>query len=650
MFDIMLVNDSICLQFNATAPPTNASVEEKQAKKSSVIGIAVGGTVGGLVFIAAVVVAVYLIHRRATEPKGGVIVNAMDLVELQVHLPQEEGKLEMINAKDLEIGDQLGTGCYGTVYKGFWHPPDQKLKIPVSIKVLNESLSPKESKELQQEGMRMTASDPNVLRLLGVCCADNVSLVWQFCPFGCLLYFLRRQKKHLTAMALMTYSTQIAMAMDFLEKRGLVHGNLACRNVLVLKPNQVRITDYGLSNIVTKPVEGLPLAWMSPESIEMNIFSHQSDVWSFGITLWELMTFGGVPYRNKIGQDLLAILQAGERLQQPKTVTIEVFALMLQCWIIEAASRPCFEDIASELDTLKRDPARYVLTAYVDEAVPDDRSSTMRSMYADSMVMNGDYDVEYDPEVQRGLYEDPDAYEGFLHYEDPDQLRVPDSDDVEKSNGNVTGYENPASTLKQDGIDGDIAGYESAGSTLKQESASRDIAGYENPAETLKQEAVDGNIDAKATLGESVPLKGPYETLHTDTKEKLSIYEKPRHEQDNQGHDYDSAPVGIGSNGECIFDEPGYESIGQSSEELSRIGSRQDQHQFDSDTMQLHETSPGYEDPTTMISTTPSKQNGRLVHIRENESQVWQELYMANYCLNLFFPRDIQEKLLNRRY
>jgi hypothetical protein len=211
MFDIMLVNDSICLQFNATAPPTNASVEEKQAKKSSVIGIAVGGTVGGLVFIAAVVVAVYLIHRRATEPKGGVIVNAMDLVELQVHLPQEEGKLEMINAKDLEIGDQLGTGCYGTVYKGFWHPPDQKLKIPVSIKVLNESLSPKESKELQQEGMRMTASDPNVLRLLGVCCADNVSLVWQFCPFGCLLYFLRRQKKHLTAMALMTYSTQIAM-------------------------------------------------------------------------------------------------------------------------------------------------------------------------------------------------------------------------------------------------------------------------------------------------------------------------------------------------------------------------------------------------------------------------------------------------------
>jgi serine/threonine protein kinase len=117
----------------------------------------------------------------------------------------------MINAKDLEIGDQLGTGCYGTVYKGFWHPPDQKLKIPVSIKVLNESLSPKESKELQQEGMRMTASDPNVLRLLGVCCADNVSLVWQFCPFGCLLYFLRRQKKHLTAMALMTYSTQIAM-------------------------------------------------------------------------------------------------------------------------------------------------------------------------------------------------------------------------------------------------------------------------------------------------------------------------------------------------------------------------------------------------------------------------------------------------------
>jgi hypothetical protein len=75
MFDIMLVNDSICLQFNATAPPTNASVEEKQAKKSSVIGIAVGGTVGGLVFIAAVVVAVYLIHRRATEPKGGVIVS-----------------------------------------------------------------------------------------------------------------------------------------------------------------------------------------------------------------------------------------------------------------------------------------------------------------------------------------------------------------------------------------------------------------------------------------------------------------------------------------------------------------------------------------------------------------------------------------------
>lgn len=96
------------------------------------------------------------------------------------------------------------------------------------------------------------------------------------------------------------------------------------------------------------------------------------------------MTFGGIPYRSKVGQDLLAILQAGERLQQPKTVTIEVYALMLQCehwlyfvcawklkpvsllgWIIEDASRPCFEDIAKELDALRKDPARYILTAYV---------------------------------------------------------------------------------------------------------------------------------------------------------------------------------------------------------------------------------------------------------------------------------------------
>eukprot|EP00118_Oscarella_pearsei_P023411 m.280035 g.280035 ORF g.280035 m.280035 type:complete len:369 (+) comp40629_c0_seq32:4256-5362(+) len=158
--------------------------------------------------------------------------------------------------------------------------------------------------------------------------------------------------------------------------------------------------------------------------------------WSYiGVTLWEIMTFGGTPYSNKEGDDILSVLQTGERLRQPKMVTVEVYGLMLRSWLFDESARVSFSELTVDLEGLKRDPSRYVIVSRADEADKDDRAERMRR-YADTLGTDqpaeGQYELDYDPEAEKALYEDPDAA-GFLHYEDPEKLQ----------NGDAVASENP---------------------------------------------------------------------------------------------------------------------------------------------------------------------------------------------------------------
>ncbi|KAL2081573.1 hypothetical protein ACEWY4_023426 [Coilia grayii] len=156
--------------------------------------------------------------------------------------------------------------------------------------------------------------------------------------------------------------------MMYLEERRLVHRDLAARNVLVKSPNHIKITDFGLARLLDADekeynADGgkMPIKWMALECIHYRKFTHQSDVWSYGVTIWELMTFGGKPYDGIPTREIPDLLEKGERLPQPPICTIDVYMVMVKCWMIDADSRPRFKELAGEFCRMARDPQRYLV-------------------------------------------------------------------------------------------------------------------------------------------------------------------------------------------------------------------------------------------------------------------------------------------------
>ncbi|XP_042333118.1 epidermal growth factor receptor isoform X2 [Sceloporus undulatus] len=263
----------------------------------------------------------------------------------------------------------LGSGAFGTVYKGLWIPEGEKVKIPVAIKELREATSPKANKEILDEAYVMASVDnPHVCRLLGICLTSTVQLITQLMPYGCLLDYVREHKDNIGSQYLLNWCVQIAKGMNYLEERRLVHRDLAARNVLVKTPQHVKITDFGLAKLLGAEekeyhAEGgkVPIKWMALESILHRIYTHQSDVWSYGVTVWELMTFGSKPYDGIPASEISCVLEKGERLPQPPICTIDVYMIMVKCWMIDAESRPKFRELIAEFSKMARDPQRYLV-------------------------------------------------------------------------------------------------------------------------------------------------------------------------------------------------------------------------------------------------------------------------------------------------
>nr|CAD7198577.1 unnamed protein product [Timema douglasi] len=283
-------------------------------------------------------------------------------------------KLRIVKEAEMRKGGILGYGAFGTVYKGVWVPEGENVKIPVAIKVLREGTGTNTSKEFLEEAYIMaTVEHPNLLKLLGVCMTSQMMLVTQLMPLGCLLDYVRSNRDKIGSKPLLNWCTQIARGMAYLEEKRLVHRDLAARNVLVQTPNCVKITDFGLAKLLDinedeyKAGGGkMPIKWLALECIQHRIFTHKSDVWAFGVTVWELLTYGGRPYENVPARDVPELLEKGERLPQPSSCTIDVYMIMIKCWMLDAESRPSFKELADDFAKMARDPGRYLV-------IPGDR-------------------------------------------------------------------------------------------------------------------------------------------------------------------------------------------------------------------------------------------------------------------------------------
>ncbi|XP_048416453.2 receptor tyrosine-protein kinase erbB-2 isoform X2 [Stegostoma tigrinum] len=334
----------------------------------------VAGIVGALLFVVLVILLVVWFKRKKRLKRKHTMLRLLERELVEPLTPSgvvpNQAHIRILKETEMKKVKILGSGAFGTVYKGVWMPEDEDVKIPVAIKVLREGTSPKANKDILDEAYIMAGvSSPYVCRLLGICLTSTVQLVTQLMPFGSLLDYVRENKDRIGSQHLLNWCVQIAKGMNYLEDHvRLVHRDLAARNVLVKSSNHVKITDFGLARLLDIDeteyrADGgkVPIKWMALESILHRKFTHQSDVWSYGVTVWELMTFGAKPYDGIPAREIPDLLEKGERLPQPPICTIDVYMIMVKCWMIDSECRPKFRELVTEFTKMARDPPRYVV-------------------------------------------------------------------------------------------------------------------------------------------------------------------------------------------------------------------------------------------------------------------------------------------------
>lgn len=215
------------------------------------------------------------------------------------------------------------------------------------------------------------------LRLTGICLAEPMMLITQLMKYGSVVTFFQKYRDQVTELMLLTWAKQIAQGMAYLEERGIVHRDLAARNILVHKFNHIKITDFGLARVLDSNEEGIyvresslvPFKWLAIESIKKRLFNHKSDVWSYGICLWEIFTFCSKPYAEYPDTEPLTIynsIQKGTRLAKPEMASLDVYIILLRCWLAEPEARPNFKLLANEFDKMCLNPKKYLSIQSVD--------------------------------------------------------------------------------------------------------------------------------------------------------------------------------------------------------------------------------------------------------------------------------------------
>ncbi|XP_072428419.1 tyrosine kinase, non-receptor, 2b isoform X4 [Chiloscyllium punctatum] len=270
--------------------------------------------------------------------------------------PSAEGNQTLtclITEKDLTLHEKLGDGSFGVVRRGEWQSPSGKI-INVAVKCLKTDVlnQPEALDDFIREVNAMHSLDHlNLIRLYGVVLTHPMKMVTELAPLGSLLDRLRKNQGYFLISTLCQYAIQIANGMAYLESKRFIHRDLAARNILLASNELVKIGDFGLmralpqndDHYVMQEHRKVPFAWCAPESLKTRTFSHASDTWMFGVTLWEMYTYGQEPWIGLNGSQILhKIDKEGERLQRPEDCPQDIYNVLLQCWAHKPEDRPTF--------------------------------------------------------------------------------------------------------------------------------------------------------------------------------------------------------------------------------------------------------------------------------------------------------------------
>ncbi|XP_072379897.1 tyrosine kinase receptor Cad96Ca [Diabrotica undecimpunctata] len=305
----------------------------------------------------------------------------------------------------LKFFNILGEGAFGQVWKceALDMDGNDTGVTVVAVKTLKENANEKEKSDLQSElqVMKMLEPHPNVVRLLG-CCTDKepIFLIMEYISKGKLQSFLRNsraeryynnmhgQSRSLTSRDLTSFVYQVAKGMEFLSTNGIIHRDLAARNVLITEDHICKVADFGFArdiianHIYERKSEGrLPIRWMAPESLYDNIFTVKSDVWSFGVLVWEVVTLGSTPYPGMSAVDVMKKVRDGYRLDKPEHCRRELYNIMYYCWDKDPKERPSFTELLELLEKLLMTETDYIEL----ERFPDHSYYNMMSLSGEKL-------------------------------------------------------------------------------------------------------------------------------------------------------------------------------------------------------------------------------------------------------------------------
>uniref|UniRef100_A0A3Q1J811 receptor protein-tyrosine kinase n=1 Tax=Anabas testudineus TaxID=64144 RepID=A0A3Q1J811_ANATE len=273
-----------------------------------------------------------------------------------------------IDPSCVKIEEVIGSGEFGEVYKGRLKPVGKK-EIPVAIKTLKVGYSERQRRDFLSEASIMGQFDqPNIIRLEGVVTKSRPTMIiTEFMENGALDSFLRQNDGQFPVIQLVGMLRGIASGMRYLAEMSYVHRDLAARNILVNSNLVCKVSDFGLSRYLeedtsdptyTSSLGGkIPVRWTAPEAIAYRKFTSASDVWSYGIVTWEVMSYGERPYWDMSNQDVINAIEQDFRLPAPMDCPVVLHQLMLDCWQKDRNARPKFSDIVSMLDKMIRNPA-----------------------------------------------------------------------------------------------------------------------------------------------------------------------------------------------------------------------------------------------------------------------------------------------------
>ncbi|XP_013856158.1 megakaryocyte-associated tyrosine-protein kinase [Austrofundulus limnaeus] len=259
----------------------------------------------------------------------------------------------LLDITKLTLGENIGEGEFGAVYRG------EYMGQKVAVKIIKCDVTAQAF--LQETAVMTKLQHKNLVRLLGVILHKGLHIVTELMTKGNLGNFLRtRGRLVITCVQLLRFALDVCEGMEYLESKKLVHRDLATRNVLVSDDSVAKVSDFGLTKPDSKQPDKamLPVKWTAPEALKKEKFSTKSDVWSFGVLLWEIFSYGRQPYPKMSLKEVKEKVEGGYRMEAPEECPADIYSLMRLCWEQEPRRRPGFPKLREKLEQemVKRRP------------------------------------------------------------------------------------------------------------------------------------------------------------------------------------------------------------------------------------------------------------------------------------------------------